>query len=285
MGTRLLWAAIGKAPDTLGIVDPLSFVIGPQGLGSRALGLGEAFSERLSERLGSKVEVVPTGSYSALLAAVEERRAALAWMPPLVYVQARAATPIHLLAQSVRHGSRAFRGALFVKAGSPYETIKDLQGKRVGWVDPHSTAGHLLPRKAILDAGLDPEDLFSDQSFIGSHRGVARAVYGGEVQVGATYVHLGASGEILSAGWRHTDEDSAFRVLATSDDVPADAIGATDALPEELRRDFTAALLELGQDAEASKLLMELFQAIAFEEPDPDSYEVVEQLRDGIRPR
>jgi len=265
------------------VVAPFSFVIGPQGLGPRALELSDEFSALLSERLETQIEVIPTGSYSALLAAVEERRAALAWMPPLVYVDAREVTPIHLLAQSVRHGARAFRGALFVKAGSPYESVADLVGKSVGWVDPHSCAGHLLPRKSILDLGLDPAVHFSEQSFIGSHRGVARAVYGGEVQVGATYVHVGPAGEVLSAGWRDIDEDDAFRILATSDDVPADAIGATDAMPEELRRAFAETLLELGRDEEASKLLMELFQAVAFEEPVPDSYDVVRELRDGIR--
>jgi phosphonate transport system substrate-binding protein len=262
---------------------PLVFTTGPQGLGPRGEELRRALGQLLTTRLETEVELVACASYAELLSSIEEGRAAMAWMPPAVYVQAREVTRVHLLGRAVRHGSRAFRGAIFVKAGSPSTSLAELAGKRIGWVDPHSCAGHLLPRKAILDMGIDPDTHFQSQSFIGSHRGVARAVHGGEVDVGATYVHLGVGGETLSAGWRGVDGDDAFRLLTTSDEVPADALGATDALPDSIRDRMRHVLLDLGGDAEARSLLEGLFECVAFEEPDPEVYRVVRDLRESIR--
>jgi len=261
----------------------LVFATGPQGLGSHGGELRKGLGDLLSKKLGAEVELFACASYAELLSSIEQASAAMAWMPPAVYVQARDVTNVHLLARSVRHGSRAFRGAVFVKAGSPWTSVKDLEGKRMGWVDPHSCAGHLLPRKAFLDLGFDPDLHFSSQSFIGSHRGVARAVFGGEVDAGATYVHVGAGDEILSAGWRSVDEDGTFRLLLSSEEVPADAMGATDTLPEALRLKVRDVLLELGEDEGARRLLEGLFQCVAFEEPDPAAYQVVSDLRESIR--
>ncbi len=262
---------------------PLVFATGPQGLGSRGAELRNGLAEVLSERLGQEVQLFACASYAELLSAVEQASAAMAWLPPAVYVQAEEVADVHLLARSVRHGSRAFRGAIFVKAGSRVTTLAELEGKHVGWVDPHSCAGHLLPRKAVIDDGRDPDLHFAAQSFIGSHRGVARAVHGGEVDAGATYVHLDDGDRILSAGWRDVDDDDAFRMLLFSEEVPADAIGTTEALPEALRPRLEEVLLGLGADAAVRPLLEGLFQCVAFEEPDPEAYRVVQELRRSIR--
>jgi phosphonate transport system substrate-binding protein len=262
---------------------PLVFATGPQGLGSRGGELRAGLAEVLTRRLGEEVQLFACGSYSELLSSVERASAAMAWLPPAVYVQAQEVADVKLLARSVRHGARTFRGAVFVKAGSRATSVEDLEGKHVGWVDPHSCAGHLLPRKAVIDAGRDPDIHFGSQSFIGSHRGVARAVHGGEVDAGATYVHLDPTEEILSAGWRGVDDDDAFRVLLVSDEVPADAIGTTVALPTELRPKLKEVLLGLGADDAVRPLIEGLFQCVAFDEPDPEAYRIVQELRRSIR--
>jgi len=59
----------------------------------------------------------------------------------------------------------------------------------VAWVDRESASGYVVLRTALTRAGVKLTDAFSDELFVRSHAAVARAVVGGQVDVGATCAH------------------------------------------------------------------------------------------------
>jgi ABC-type phosphate/phosphonate transport system substrate-binding protein len=90
-------------------------------------------------------------------------------------------------------GDRYF-AQIFARAESRITTMSQLKARcfgdlsqrpRLGFGDPFSTANFLVPAAHLLDCGLHPFTRFESVRYCGGHDGVARAVYAGEVDVGA----------------------------------------------------------------------------------------------------
>ena len=68
---------------------------------------------------------------------------------------------------------RSFRGetgyysGLLVAADSPYRTLQDLKGKRIGYVDLNSTSGYIYPRAQMRKEGIEPDTFFGESGVSG----------------------------------------------------------------------------------------------------------------------
>jgi phosphonate transport system substrate-binding protein len=239
-----------------------------------------AFARVLADRLEALVEVRTTPTYGDLLEMVLDRETDLAWLPPAVLVRAMDEPTTHLVASGVRHHRAHFRGALFCRADAPYENATDLSGARVAWVDRNSCAGFLFPRLSLAQLELDADSLFAEQRFLADHVAVGRAVEGGELDVGATFVQHESDAidaPIVNAGWELTGARERMRPLLVSEPIPADAIVATDACGSELRSRFAVALLHLHESKDGAAVLRELFGVERFEPTSLDRYEAVRE--------
>ena len=99
------------------------------------------------------------------------------------YVEAKKLNPgvTLLLAQNGK-----IRGYIFTRADSGIESLSDLRGKSMGFVDDSSTTGHYLPKQVLLHAGIMAKDLNGGgTNYLGSHDSVVAAVARGKVQAGA----------------------------------------------------------------------------------------------------
>ena len=176
----------------------------------------------LSKVLGMEVTELVSNDYNAVIEAMRTGKADMAYFGPLSFCLAyerAGAEPIGMIANS----------------------IQDIKGKTMAFVDPNSTSGNLIPSAAIMKAfpgeKLSMDDLhtngkfFQAVSFSGKHQAGLAAVVKGDVQVAPI------SDAILAA------EINAGRV--SKDDVKI--IFASDSIPSEpmaLRRDLPAELKE-----------------------------------------
>src|SRR5687768_12630089 len=144
----------------------------------------ELFGRALSERLGRQVVVELAPTYEALEAELAAGRVDMAWGT------AEQCTAFELKARAVlravRSGSWHYHAALVCRADEPL-TLETLRGKRVAWVAPRSTGGHLLPVRHLEAQGLYPEEVFSEQRFLGTYRKALAAVLSGESDVAAVF--------------------------------------------------------------------------------------------------
>jgi len=143
-------------------------------------------------------------------------------------------------------------------ASSSAAQPEDLRGARVAWVDPDSCAGHLFPSAALRERGLEPDELFGEQRFVGSHGSVVHAVARGEADAGATFAHVKADGSLLLAGWYPYAGAGGMRSILVTGAIPADVICASARVDVGLD-DLREELLRLHEDA--AELLDDLFGA------------------------
>ncbi len=203
----------------------------------RAEGYLTTLCDSLTEALGRTVTPRVLSSYAALREEIEAGRAHVVWAPPLVALELADAAVASPDLCCTRSGRQDYHAAIFTRPGSPIETLADLRGRHMAWVDRSSAAGYVLPRNKLVAEGLDPASLFGKETFYGSHVRVAMAVLDGEADAGATYLAIDPKdGRPESAGWLEAGAaiNSAV-ILATTGPIPADAISFSSQLPDELK--------------------------------------------------
>jgi phosphonate transport system substrate-binding protein len=204
------------------------------------------FCEALSGVMGVQVTAGAYPDYLALLDAMNEGHADLAWLPPVLALRSASQGSTIPLALPIRNGLAWFSAALFARADSAITGLQNMAGSRVAWVDPQSASGYLVIRAWMRSQGHDPQQLFRQEHFLGSHESVVKAVMNGEVEVGATYAHLGEDMQwVRSAGWGSHQ----VRVLALAGPIPSDVVAASVRLPVPVIRYIRDILVNQMSDA------------------------------------
>lgn len=212
---------------------PLTFAL-PPGRQDAIASLTQ-LCERLTAMLDRPVSALRATSYDELFAFLERGRAQLAWMSPLLAALAEDRLTLRPLLVTSRGGKVDYRAVLFVRNDSPLQTLDDIEGESVAWVDRASGSGYLMPRLMLAASGHDLVHMFAHELFVGSHEEVVRAVCDERAAIGATYADVAP----LAA---FSGERGRLRPLMYSDPIPNDLIVAHGLLPLGDAMGFAAAL-------------------------------------------
>ncbi len=196
--------ASDDAPSRLGVVsfyNPRSMYVKYQPL-----------VDYLSEHTGGPWELAVSASYQEAVDELCAGRVALAYLGPLSYARAHAECGAEPLLRLQTRGSDVFHSDILVRSDSPFESLEDLAGHRIGFGDVLSTSSHLVPRAMLQSAGLEAGRDVACRYF-GQHERAARAVLMGEVEacgvrdvIGDLFLHRGLrrlarSGPIPAYPW------------------------------------------------------------------------------------
>ena len=141
----------------------------------------------LSDVLRTPVEVVVATSYDQLVLLLSEKKVELALLPPLSYVKARETVEdLVPVAAKIGRGASHYSSYILVRAEDSLQSIEDLRGKRMAFVDPTSSSGFLLPYDYLMRNGIDPEDDLLSITFAGSHSAALRLLALGQVDAAAS---------------------------------------------------------------------------------------------------
>lgn len=189
----------------------------------------ETFCSALSAATGRVV--VPRGlwHYHHLLEGLRDGELHLVWLPPVLALRAAASGHCAPIALPVRHGVSTYSTALFTRPDGPIRALADLRGARAAWVDRQSAAGYLIIRAFMRSKGIDLQQAFAHEKFLGAHDAVAAAVLDGEVDVGATFVYLdpdASTGAPRAAGWGNAP----VHVICHAGPIPSDVVATGPAL-------------------------------------------------------
>jgi len=244
----------------------------------------EELCELASKAVGVRFSPFVATSYRELSSALESGELDLAWLPPIPTIDLIARDLASPLAIPARRGATTYHAALIVRRGGP-KSIEGLRGRRAAWVQRDSAAGYLVPRMNLAAKGHDVLRFFARELFVHSHASVVDAVVNGDADVGATYCHVDANGNIARSSW--VDEGGRVMrpldALTTFGPIPNDALVGSNELPAATRAGVTRWLLAL--DPASRGLFERLLGASDFRVPSPEHYVSLEHALRAARAR
>lgn len=229
-----------------------------QGASRAATARVAEFLVHLGDMTGLEMCAFEADSYFDLADALSSGSVDVAWLPPIPLVRLEHDGVVTPLVAHRRRGD--FHSAMIVRESSGIKRIEDLREARAAWVDPSSASGYAMARIGLAAAGIDVGTVFTDERFVGSHDGVARAVLLGRADVGATYAGTSAD-ETARAPWIELEDTvhDRVRVIARFGDIPNDATVARRTLDAGIAKRVTTALMAMSKMDEHRVLLRRIF--------------------------
>ena len=263
---------------------PLHLVLTPSQKPTDLLAAGEDFAKALGQLVGVPVRVTVASDYAAVIEALRNRTADLAWVHPIGYVLANREAKATIVARNLWHGKASFTARVYVRKDSGLKSLEDLRGKTIAFVDPSSSSGYVYPMVLLIQRGLvknrDPKTFFREVVFSGAHDASMKALLNGHVDAVASFdlareQYLKDPAERERLVW-----------VAETPSIPEAGIAAREGLEPATVNRVRAALLQMKGPAYAA-LLKRTYEIDGFEPAEDKDYDPVRQAADllGFRPR
>jgi phosphonate transport system substrate-binding protein len=262
----------------------LHLVLTPSQKPTDLLATGEEFAQVLGKLVGVPVRVTVASDYAAVIEALRNRTADLAFVHPGGYVLASREAKAVIVAKNLWHGKASFTSRIYVRKDSGIKTVEELRGKTIAFVDPASSSGYIYPMVLLIKRGLvknrDPKTFFKDVVFSGAHDASMRALLNGHVDAIASFDM--AREQYL----KDPAERERLTFVAETESIPEAGIAARDGLDPALFARVRAALLQIKAPAHAA-LLKRLYDIDGFEAAEDREYDPVRAAIEllGARPR
>lgn len=174
-------AALGCKRRTPADARPFVLVLSP-GHGKNAEAVRNLQAE-LTRRAGIAFELrtAATGDEAVRMATAAGTDAAL--LTIFEYLFARQLWKVEAVMRVLRNGGeRSYHGEVVALRDGATQSVSDLNGQSIAYVDRYSTTGFLLAAKLLKDQGVDAKPLFT-----GSHEAALTAVQQGKAAAAATF--------------------------------------------------------------------------------------------------
>ena len=223
----------------------------------------ECYRAAIEKSLGVPVKIFTPADYDGVIQGLLGGTLDMAWLGASAYAKiyltdAEAVTPV--LVKQNMDGSIGYYSIGIARKDSGITSVEDMKGKVMGFGDPNSTSGYLIPNVEMSQAGIDmePGKYFSDVRFTGGHEQTIVAVNNGDIDGGVTF----ADGQ---GAWEDGYNSGALRKAADaglvdmndlvqiwkSKEIPEGPMVVRNSLPEDVRSkvtDLTANLWETDAD-------------------------------------
>src|SRR5213594_3895695 len=187
----LLAAVIACLAPASALAQPLHLVLTPSQKPTDLLAAGEEFGQALGKLYGAPVRVTVASDYAAVIEALRNRTADLAFVHPVGYVLASREAKARIVAKNLWHGKSTFTSRIYVRKESGFKSLEELRGRTMAFVDPTSSSGYTYPMVLLIQRGLvkdrDPKTFFREVVFAGSHDAGMRALLNGHVDALASF--------------------------------------------------------------------------------------------------
>jgi phosphonate transport system substrate-binding protein len=232
------------------------------------------FTTYLSKCLDKKVVFYQVQSNAAEIEAMRSGRLHVAGFstgPTAFAVNLAGAIPF-----AVKGTEKEFQGynlIVIVKAGSPYQKLSDLKGKKVAHTSPSSNSGHLAPLALFPKEGLAPDKDYKI-IFSGKHDQSLMGVNSGDYDAGAV-----ASDVFHRMAERGQVKESDFRVIYRSQKFPTSSFAYAHDLNPKIADKLLSCFYEFRFPAEMQKAFdgADRFFPINYK----TTWEVVRQVASG----
>ena len=205
-------------------------------------------AEDLGAVLGCEVEEIQASDYNAIIEALRTGSADMAYMGSQALALGVERTDLEPIVMKAEDGDpeKAIYHSVFITnaANTDINSIEDIKGRTMAFVDPDSTSGNLVPTAEIIQAfpddGLNSDmlhtngDFFEAVSFSGSHQAGLQAVVKGDVDVAPISDQILAS-EIANGNAAESD----IKIIHESGAIPAEAMVVAEHVDQATRDKLT----------------------------------------------
>ncbi|PWS36294.1 phosphonate ABC transporter substrate-binding protein [Falsiroseomonas bella] len=213
-----------------------------------AIARQQPFQDYVERTLGVKLRVFRATDYAGVVEAMRAGQIEFARIGPANYALARRVMGdrvVPFARDRDNQGETGYYSVAFVKADSPYRRIEDLRGKSFAFADPNSTSGFAFPAYFLRKAGFEPNSFFGRTGFSGSHEQSVIAVLNGTFDAGATFWSNESRGNIQRMVEKGMIPAGSTRIVWTSPQIPNSPWVMRADLPEDLKRDWAAAVFAM----------------------------------------
>ncbi|RWH73015.1 phosphonate ABC transporter substrate-binding protein [Mesorhizobium sp.] len=152
----------------------------------------QCFADHIKQVLGvEKVSLFPAADYDGVIQGLLGGTLDFAELGASAYAKVYlenkdAVQPILTTIQT--DGSTGYRAVMVARADSGIKTLADMKGKKLGFADPDSTSGYLIPVTSLpKDIGMDVKSYFASTGFGGGHEQLVLEVLKGTFDAGTTW--------------------------------------------------------------------------------------------------
>jgi len=186
--------------------------------------------DAISQHNGLKFDIKVGQSYGAVVEAMCNGAADIAWFGPASYLQARNRGCAELLALAVKHDQSVYYSGIFARKDANINSIQDLKGKRIALGDVNSTSSFNVPVAMMLANGVNPAKDVSSINMAGSHANVLKALSEGLVDAG------GASFDSFEKAVNSKAIDpSKIKVVVKSEPIPYPPLAVQPSVSKEVK--------------------------------------------------
>ncbi|MEW6594018.1 MAG: phosphate/phosphite/phosphonate ABC transporter substrate-binding protein [Thermodesulfobacteriota bacterium] len=217
--------------------------------------------EYLSGKVGDKVTIVPL-KFEAIEPMVKEGKIDFVLANSAFFVgledKYKAKAIVTMINSREGKALDKFGGVIFVKAGSPINTLADLKGKKFMLVARTSFGGGLMAWKVLKDAGINPEKDFAAFVEGGKHDNVVLAVQNGAMDAGTvrsdTLERMQAEGKIKMSDFKIINQvKDDFPFVHSTPLYPEWPIAAVAHVKPDVSAKVAEALKAMPKDSPAAK--------------------------------
>lgn len=213
----------------------------------------------LERALGVEIEWRTATDYAGIIEGVKAKKIEIARFGPAAYAQCWIVTRgevAPLVGDIDEQNTFGYHSVVVVKTDSPYQSLDDLQGKKLAFADPNSTSGHQAPRYFLMEAGYDVDTFFGETAFSGSHENSVMGLLNGTFDAAATWWNSEEYSNPQRMELKGMIPPGQWRVIWKSPKLPSSPWAMPTHLPEQMRQDVAEALLNMPEaNPEAWKAL------------------------------
>ncbi|MGZ3744069.1 MAG: phosphate/phosphite/phosphonate ABC transporter substrate-binding protein [Pseudobdellovibrionaceae bacterium] len=238
---------------------------------------GKKLEAYLEEKTGLFFTVDVPSSFIAVIEALGSKRADLAIMNTFGYLLAHEKYGAEAVLTGVYKKRDVYCGQIIVRKEGP-KTLKELNNKKIAFVDPSSGSGFVLPAKLLAENNVKPKEVV----FAGRHDSVVTMVYQRQVDAGATYHIPPENGVAQDARnlvkTQFPDVLDQVVILAKTDPIPNDPVVFRKDFPSTLRQKVIEILKKMVKDPKGAKILFDLYHMDDFKEANLKDYDKVQKI-------
>ena len=181
-------------------------------------------------------------SYNAVVEAMCNGAADVAFFGPVAYVQAHRRGCAELLAVSVEQGRSTYYAGVFARRSGAVRRLADLKGRRVAFGDLNSASSFIVQTAMLLDARIDPVRDLAAVRLTGSHANSLAALMQGQADAAA--LSFDSFEKAVNQG---VVSSSDVVVVARSSPIPNPPLGMNTRLPPPLKAKLKRAFADVAK--------------------------------------
>lgn len=205
--------------------------------------------DAVARQTGLSFKLIVGSSYAAVVQALHNNQADVAFLGPVAFVQAHRQGDAELLAVAVENGRSAYYAGIFVRRESPVKKIADLRGHGVAFGDINSASSFIVPAALIMAENIQLEKDLGRIVLAGSHAAALQALAAGKID--AACASFEAFEKAVGQGVLLAKD---FRVLARSAAIPYPPLAMNPRLPGEIKTRLVAAFADVHRHVPAGSL-------------------------------